>query len=433
MNICMFTNTYLPHVGGVARSVDFFAQDLRELGQRVLVVAPSFPETPEGEDEKRVQRVPAIQNFNGSDFSVRLAVPFVLAERIKKFKPEVVHSHHPYLLGDAALRTARRQGVPLIFTHHTLYEKYTHYVPMDSDSMKRFVINLSTAYANLCTRVVAPSRSIARLLKERGVATPIEEIPTGVDLAFFSSGRKERFLQTNAIRPERPVIGHVGRLAPEKNLAYLGRAVAEYLSRNPGSFLVVGEGPSEADIRNVFQQRNLQERLLLVGKQSGQALSDAYKAMDLFVFASKTETQGMVLLEAMASGRPVIALDASGTREVVDDGRNGRLLDGDVSEASFCKAMETFFETPETARRWREGAEKTAAAHSREVMTRRLLKLYQAALMEQPNRQSEPDDLISWDRLRRGVKAEWDLLTEKAAASLQVFAKKNPAEGSVEK
>lgn len=429
MNICMFTNTYLPHVGGVARSVDFFAEDLRELGQHVLVIAPSFPESSQEEDPEKVLRVPAIQNFNGSDFSVRIAVPFVLAERIKAFRPEVIHSHHPYLLGDAALRTARRQDLPLVFTHHTLYEKYTHYTPADSEAMKRFVINLSTEYANLCDRVVAPSRSIARLLLERGVTTPIQEIPTGVAPDFFRRGRKERFLETDEIKPEEPIIGHVGRLAPEKNLAYLAGAVADYLSGNKGTFLVVGDGPSEEDIRRVFQKRGVEQKLILAGKRSGQALSDAYNAMDLFVFASKTETQGMVLVEAMAAGRPVIALDASGSREVVEDGGNGRLLSADASETEFSRAIEAFFADPETARLWRDAAASTAEAHAREVMAKRMLRLYRSAMEAKPEPDSASDELIPLDRLLRGLKAEWDLIAEKATASLQALKEKDETSG----
>jgi len=199
MKICMFTNTYLPHVGGVARSVDFFAKDLRKLGHRVLVVAPTFP-TDMGpvEDNDRVLRVPAVQNFNGSDFSVTIPAPFIVSQRIENFKPDILHSHHPFLMGDTALRIARRRDLPLVFTHHTLYERYTHYVPLDSKALQDFVINLSTRYANFCDRVVAPSSSIARLIRRRGVQRPIEEIPTGVDADFFA-GAIEQFFQNLAM------------------------------------------------------------------------------------------------------------------------------------------------------------------------------------------------------------------------------------------
>jgi len=421
MNICMFTNTYIPHVGGVARSVDFLSKDLWRLGHRVLVIAPSFSEEPEKKDEEKVLRVPAIQNFNGSDFSLRIAVPFMIAKRIKEFQPNVIHSHHPYLLGDAALRTARRYALPLVFTHHTLYEKYTHYVPINSEGMKRFVINLSREYANLCTHVVAPSRSIVQLLRDRGVTTPIEEIPTGVDLDFFKQGKKERFLEANHVTLEEPVIGHVGRLAPEKNLTYLAEAVADYLSRNKGSFLVVGGGPSEREINQAFQLRGVEKKLLLVGKKSGQELSDAFNTMELFVFASKTETQGMVLLEAMAAGKPVIALDAPGAREVVKDGKNGRLLEEDAKKETFSRAIEEFFTNPKTAVKWSQISLNTAQKHSREAMVKRMLRLYRSVLEKKSLPDTELEKLVALERLIRGLKAEWDLVTQKASASIKSF------------
>jgi glycosyltransferase involved in cell wall biosynthesis len=325
MNICMFTNTYLPHVGGVARSVATFAEDLCRLGHRVLVIAPTFAEDTDSAGEQyEVLRMPAVQKFNGSDFSLRIPLPFVINEKIDQFAPEVIHSHHPYLLGDAAIRAARTRDLPLIFTHHTLYEKYTHYVPLDSKTLRRFVIELSTEYANHCTKVVAPSFSVARLLRNRGVEKPIEEIPTGVDIKFFSSGRGEKIRQTYGIPQDALVIGHLGRLAPEKNLRYLAESVALFLESNSRAlFVVAGSGPSEAEIKKIFADRSLSEQLLMLGIVTGQDLADVYQAMDVFVFSSKSETQGMVLTEAMAASTPVIALDASGAREVVEDGRNG--------------------------------------------------------------------------------------------------------------
>ncbi|MBS1220006.1 MAG: glycosyltransferase, partial [Proteobacteria bacterium] len=162
MNIVMLTNTFTPHVGGVARSVESFAEEYRKRGHRVLVVAPEFSDMPL--EEVDVVRVPAIQNFNASDFSVALPVPSRLAETLDDFRPDIVHSQHPFLLGMTAVRIARYRQLPLVFTHHTLYEQYTHYVPGDSPALKRFVIELATRYANLCDQVFAPSESIRDLL-----------------------------------------------------------------------------------------------------------------------------------------------------------------------------------------------------------------------------------------------------------------------------
>jgi len=327
MRIVMFTNTYKPHVGGVARSVDFFAEDLRREGHRVLVVAPEFPGA-EDADPETLLRVPAIQEFNGSDFSVRLPAPFRIEPLLEAFAPEIIHSHHPFLMGDTAVRVARGRNLPLVFTHHTLYEQYTHYVPLDSEAMQRFVIHLATDYANFSTRVVAPSRSIAGLIRSRGVRSPVDVVPTGVDLAFFGSGQGQRFRRKHRIPEDAVVAGHLGRLAPEKNLTYLAHALVQVVAERPAArFLVVGAGPSSEAIQACFDDQGFANRLIMAGELSGQALVDAYDAMDLFVFASQSETQGMVLAEAMAAGKPVIALDASGVREVVSDMRRDDQVD----------------------------------------------------------------------------------------------------------
>ncbi len=424
MNICMFTNTYLPHVGGVARSVQAFSEDLLQRGHRVLVVAPEFTgeEAVDGGGVE-VLRVPAIQNFNGSDFSVRIALPFVINEAIDAFEPDVIHSHHPFLLGDAALRAARRRRKPLLFTHHTLYERYTHYVPMDSPGMKRFVIHLSTKYANLCHAVVAPSRSVADILFERGVRTYIEEIPTGVDLDFFAAGDGDAFRDRHDIPREARVIGHVGRLAPEKNLPYLGEAVAACLKRQEDlRFVVVGEGPSLSELASRFQEEGVASRLVAPGAMTGRSLADAYAAMDLFAFSSTSETQGMVLAEAMAAQTPVVALDASGSREVVRDRQNGRLLPEDTPADAFARTVLELLSDPRGLAEAGGHALDTARYLSREVCAARLEGLYDSVLAgETQGAGPHESSLDPWETLLGALTAEWELLSRKASAAVDSF------------
>lgn len=433
MKICMFTNTYLPHVGGVARSVANFTEDLRELGHQVLVVAPTFPDRKPGQDMDAVLRVPALQNFNGSDFSVRIPLPFIINERIDAFQPDIIHSHHPFLLGDAAMRTAYRRNVPLVFTHHTLYEEYTHYVSNNSLIMKRFAIKLSTQYANLCCRVVAPSESISRLIASRGVTRPIEVIPTGIDLSLFSRGEGGRFRKAWNIPGDARVIGHLGRLAPEKNLEFLAGAVAAAMQADSRLwFLVVGSGPSDGDIRSRLKSAGVSERLVMPGKQTGQDLCDAYHAMDLFAFASMSETQGMVMAEAMAAGVPVVALDAPGAREVVADGENGRLLPASADTRAFAEALSAYFSGADTAegKAWPEGARETARAFSRQNSARKMSELYKRIAAEGAVQLQNPlaDALLPWESLQRTVKAEWDLLSQKATALVKTVQPKTGAE-----
>jgi glycosyltransferase involved in cell wall biosynthesis len=428
----MFTNTYLPHVGGVARSVSFFAQDLRNAGHRVLVVAPTFPGCEEHDrSEPDVMRVPAIQKFNGSDFSVRIPSPFLVDEKVDTFEPDIIHSHHPYLLGDAALRAARRRELPLIFTHHTLYEEYTHYIAKNPENMKRFAAFLSTNYADLCDRVVAPSRSIRHLIRKRGVTVPVSVIPTGVDISFFSKGNGQSFRDKHGIPQESFVIGHLGRLAPEKNLAFLATAASQALEKHPDArLLVVGEGPSQQTILRIFTESGLRKRLILAGKATGQTLADAYHAMDLLVFASHSETQGMVLTEAMAAGVPVIALDAPGVREVVEDGLNGRLLDSETSEKDFSEMLTWSIANPKKVSQWAKTARNTAERFSREGSMKQLQHLYVRAIETRKEKGAyKTNDLALWDKFLLACRAEWDLVAGKTESILQTVDEKEKVIG----
>ncbi|MCL7489621.1 MAG: glycosyltransferase [Desulfobulbaceae bacterium] len=415
----MFTNTYLPHVGGVARSVSIFAEDLRAMGHNVLVVAPTFDHQPKNEDERRVLRVAAIQNFNGSDFSVRIPLPGMLEEKITDFRPDIIHSHHPFLLGDTALRMARLLDLPIVFTHHTLYEQYTHYVPFDSTAMKRFVIHLSTEYANLCNSVIAPSSSIKTLLEKRGVRTPVVVLPTGVDLNFFKNGKADSFRHTHNIPGDHKIIGHIGRLAREKNLPFLAAAVSGFLKNHREySFVVAGSGDAEKEIKKIFARHSLAHRLIMPGILRGTELADCYKAMDVFVFASKSETQGLVLMEAMAAGVPVIAVRASGVSDVVEDRKNGRILRANCSEKTFARAIADAFEAEDIAR-WRFAALHTAARFSRERCASMLRELYEKNRSKTPGPGLYSDTL---DNIRKKLQVEWELLQEKASAVMQTLA-----------
>ena len=324
MNILIMTNTYKPMVGGLEKSVISFAEEYRKAGHRVIIVAPELPDMQPEED---VIRIPAFQHYNGSDFSVQLPIQGTLTKALGDFCPHIVHSQHPFLIGDTALRIASKYNVPLVFTHHSLYEENVHYMPGNEEGLKRFMIELSTGYANLADHVFAPSESVRLMMIERGVTTGIDVVPTGIYTQQFTRGAGKAFRKELNIPIDAFVLGHVGRLAPEKNLEFLTRAVAQFLKKEPNAhFLIGGTGPSEEPIKEIMAKEGLEHRLHLAGMLKGKELVNAYHAMDVFVFASQSETQGLVVTEAMASGVPVVAVDAPGVREVVKDAINGRLI-----------------------------------------------------------------------------------------------------------
>lgn len=406
MNIVMLTNTFTPHVGGVARSVAAFSAAHRSRGHRVLVVAPEFSGMPQGETD--VVRIPAIQNFNGSDFSVVLPVSGLLGDVLDEFEPDLLHAHHPYLLGATALRIARFRECPLVYTHHTLIEQYVHYVPVDSPAIRRFAVAMGTRYANMADQVFAPSQSVATLLEQRGVRTPIAVVPTGVDTSHYARGDGAALRRKLGIPENAFVTGHLGRLAPEKNLEFLAQAIAICMQSNSDMrFLLVGEGPSVPAIEEILHSHGVMDRVYRLGILDPQEQVDAYQAMNLFAFASTSETQGMVLTEAMAAGVPVVALDANGVREVVSDGRNGRLL-FDPTPAAFAAALQSVASlSVEDLADLQEGARATADEFSMDRQSARALAIY-TSLVEAPYL-ADPQDVDTWERVLHLFSAEWDI------------------------
>ncbi|TIO18206.1 MAG: glycosyltransferase family 4 protein [Mesorhizobium sp.] len=274
MNIVMFTNTFTPHVGGVAHSVASLSEMLREMGHAVLIVAPDYAEAARSESD--ILRVPAIQNFNGSDFSVPIPFTRSLEKTLNAFEPDIVHSHHPFLLGDTALRIAASRALPTIFTYHTRYELYGHYVAQDAPVLQRLVLSLAAGYCDLCEHIIAPTRSIADLLHHHDVTKPITIIPTGIDLARFAEGDRLRLRSRLGLAETDFIVGHVGRLAPEKNLTYLTEAVCLFLSQNElAHFVAAGDGASASEMRRMLDEAGLQDRCHLLGVVEGAELADA--------------------------------------------------------------------------------------------------------------------------------------------------------------
>ena len=385
MNILMVTNTFAPNVSGVARSVTMFTEAYRGRGHRVMVVAPEFDGAPENEVD--VVRIGALRNFAGTDYSVVIGPPLYLARAVDAFRPDIVHSHGPFLLGTTAARLARTRRVPLVFTHHTLYEHYTHYVPGDSVLVKKIALNRGTRYANASDAVFAPSRSILELLRARGVTVPIYEVPTGVPLSVFADGDGAGFRARYGIPSDAVVVGTVGRLAEEKNLDFLSRALARFLAATPAAYaLIAGDGPSHEPMAEIFAAAGLARRVVFTGALRPPALIDAYHAMDAFAFASLTETQGLVLAEAMAAGVAVVAIDAPGAREIVQDGVNGRLL-GKADEAAFHAALDWVIDRgADAARALSAVAREAARAFSLDTVAERALTAYGAVIDEAAKR-----------------------------------------------
>ena len=406
MKILMMTNTYAPMVGGIEESIRSFTVEFEKLGHEVFIVAPECEGVPP--DEVGVIRLRAIEKFNHSDFSIALPLSSLLPELMKTFMPDIIHCHHPFWIGDIALRLSSKYHIQLVFTYHTMFEKHMHYLPIQNDGMKRFIIDLFTGYANLVTQVIVPSESVREILLERGVKTPMTVVPTGIDLQKFFKGEGNAIRQRLGIPLDDIVIGYVGRLAIEKNLEFLGQSVADYLKKDTKAhFLIGGDGPLKDRIKEIFDEKGVGKQLHLAGVLKDQDLVDCYHAMDVFAFASLSETQGLVLVEAMSAGVPVVAVDAPGVREVVKDGYNGRLIleenKNNFSEALswYCKQSQSKIEN------MKANALATTKEFSIDLCAYRMLKVYQDVSLKELVWSDHKN--TAWDSLSDRLKSEWGM------------------------
>ena len=332
MRILKVSDVYFPRVNGVSTSIETFRRDLLGLGHEVTLVAPRYAAEPVAVntaasapivriEARSVPRDPEDRLMSWRGLNATL-------EALAGQRFDVVHIHTPFLAHYAALRVARKFRIPVVATYHTRFEEYLHhYVPVLPRALTRPAARrFSRSQCNQLDAIIAPSLAMRDALLDYGVKRRIEILPTGLPGERFVRGDGASFRARHGIAADRPVLLFVGRAAHEKNIGFLLRMVAELRRRQPSVLLLVaGEGPAAADLRALAAQLQLGESVRFMGYfDRGGELQDCYRAADLFVFASLTETQGLVLLEAMAQAVPVVGIPRMGTIDILGPGRGCR-------------------------------------------------------------------------------------------------------------
>lgn len=326
LRIAHFTNNYLPFIGGVPISIDRLRRGLRQRGDDVLIVAPSYIGPAASEPE--VLRVPTLRPM-GENQEFRLANIFSprLYRGVLAYRPDVIHVHHPFWLGSVGLFLGRRLKVPVVFTYHTRLEHYAHNVRLPGPLFRNLISHaLVRRFANRCDAVVVPTDSAEEYLRLIGVKRPLYVQPTGIDVARFDTAPQARIdaLRSSLGLAGKRVLITVSRLSREKNLEFMLEALAPLLRAHPDwRLLLVGDGPQKADLRARVQTLGLGRNVVFTGGVPPEQLPLYYRCAELFVFASRSETQGMVILEAMAAGLPVVVVRSSGIDDTVRNGENG--------------------------------------------------------------------------------------------------------------
>ena len=331
MRLGLFTNNYLPFRGGVTTAVETLRRGLEALGHSVWVFAPAWrgPHT----DPRYVFRYPSAPAPTYPGFAIPLPFSRRLSRAARELGIDVFHAQHPFLLGVTARRLARAEGRPLVFTYHTRYEKYAHYVPLPERLVAAAAVRLASRFADSADLVIAPSGRIADGLTAAGVKAPIAIVPTGVPLELFCPGDRVEARRALGLPEDVPLCLYVGRLDREKSVERVIDAFGSIAGAVSGArLLLVGQGSHETALRRLAAASPARSTIDFMGSVAREGLPPYYRAADLFLFASETETQGLVLAEAHACALPAVAVRASGVDEVVRDGATGLLTKSDAQE-----------------------------------------------------------------------------------------------------
>ncbi len=362
VRVALFTECYRPIVNGVVGSIDALRDGLHARGVEAVTIAPHVPRfTGDGAD---IVRIPSLPLPTSTGY--RLCVPYLGArERLRVGAIDVVHAHSPFVTGWMAAAFARRHALPLVFTYHTRLDAYAHYAPFEPGATARALVSLTRRYANAAATVIVPTAAIERRLREIGVRVPIAVVPSAIDVARFAGGRRSAEVRAQlGAAADEPLVLAVARLGREKNL----ELVLDALAQLPEARLaIVGAGPHRDALERRAGELGIRSRF--AGPIAHELLPDVYASADAFAFGSLTDTQGLVLAEALAAGLPIVAAESAASRDVL--GPAGAVVAAEP--AAFAAALRAGLAT---------GREQSAVhlAHARftvEAQTQRIIALYE--------------------------------------------------------
>ena len=329
MKILFISDVYFPRINGVSTSIKTFVSQLQDLGHEVHLIAPDYQGASQGSsqiNEHWIKRISARSiYFDPEDKLMKYSEAMKLLPVLLREKYDIIHVHTPFIAHYLGLKLAKHLNIPCIETYHTFFEDYLHhYLPWMPQMLARSLARMiSKRQCNALDAIIAPSEPMLKVLRDYGVKISAEVIPTGLQAQSFEKADGKAFRAKYNIDLDRPMLLYVGRVAHEKNIAFL-LGMTKVLSEERSDVLLViaGEGPAEASLHKLAKILNLEKNVQFIGYlDRNTELNACYQSADVFVFASKSETQGLVLLEAMAQGTPVVAIAELGTASILVEGK----------------------------------------------------------------------------------------------------------------
>jgi len=381
MRIAIFTNNYLPNPYGVSTSVEGFRQVLISMGHIVYIFAPQWGDEV-NKSEKYIYRYPSIKIPTKIEASMVVPYSSKIDNIIEELDFDIIHAQHPNLLGTVASKWALKKDVPLVFTWHSLYDRYAHYISFVPEKLSgKWAMKNAAGFAMDCDEVIIPTASIAKIIKDAGVEhNRISVVSSGVDEGLFANPDGRKIKNKYSITNDKVVLGTVSRLTEEKNVIFLANAVAEILQKNKNViFICGGEGDLQDEMEEIFANKKVDTRVVFAGKVARENVKHYLDANDIFVYASTSETQGTIVTENMYVGKPIVAVGEGGVGDLIDDGNNGIL----VSEEKkiFVHSIQKLIDSENLRKEMGENAQRIAREkYTTIVCTKNLLKVYQKVI-----------------------------------------------------
>ncbi len=378
MRIAFFTNCYKPLINGVVSSIVSLKESLEKKGHETFVFAPRVEAY--RDEEANIFRYHSINLTNRVKYPVAIPLSMRAGQVINEFKPDIIHLHHPFVLSLPAIMYATKLKIPKMLTIHTQYERYAYYISpipqiITNEAIRRIIFNLADKVDIIST----PSQSMKELIGNYKIKKEIVVIPNAIDIDIF---RKKDKQEVNLLKkelqidPDEVVVIYVGRVSLEKNIDKIIKALAIVQNKKIDNFrfIVVGDGTAVKQLNNLVNSLKLSEKVKFVGAINREMVKLYYQIGDIFAFSSTSETFGMVIIEALASGLPVLAVKAPGAVDIIKDGFDGILVEDNVSQ--FAEQLENLIKNNNLRQKLSLNALQTVQRYSIEAVSEQVLGLY---------------------------------------------------------
>lgn len=374
MKIGFFTDGYLPQINGVAISVETSAKALKKLGHEVYIVAPKYPAY---KDEKNVIRIPSLQLTKQPDYRLATFLPNRAIIAASRIDFDIIHGHSGGPITLLGWEVSRLKRVPFVVTYHTLWNQYTHYILRGKVIRPRMAEIASRIFGNLCDMLIVPTKKVEKELQDYGIDKPILVIPNGIETERFHNHEKGYLHQLLKLSPEKKILLYVGRIGKEKSIDFLIRSFKDIVSQDAQTVLVVVGDGTDSERKRLLQIADdcgVKERLYFTGFVKQHLIPKVYADGEIFLFSSTSETQGMVIIEAMASGLPVVSVYDDAYVELVKNGKTGYLVKG--KEDAFAQAVNLLLQDDKKRKMMGTNAQKKAQDYSVLEIAKSLEKTY---------------------------------------------------------